>query len=392
MAKVQYKGRRRGVLIPLLAVLITALLGIAALTINCSWLMYNRINSQNTADLSSRAALIQLTGDTEYDGRIDRARDLAVRMYELNIDRTNASIDAESIRFGVWERGQGNADNQFTEKFNDSDVIAAVHVDQPTKAVDRNVKVYLSEFVGGTQSVDIVSEAIASTRPLDIFLCLDASRSMNRYSVQPGKQRFPPGSALNLRPVAGSRYFEMLDTVELFLAAMRDVNPNARIGLVTFGGGPNETSRNRNKVVSPLDATLARLEDPLALVVSPAVEGIVETLESYTELPTLGLGTSIYDGVRISVENFDNLESSKHIILLSDGQQAAVETLPSIEGGILAAAEGIRVHTIAFATNANELNAIADETGGSKFFAESEDELREAFAQLLGKFRTQLVD
>ena len=35
---------------------------------------------------------------------------------------------------------------------------------------------------------------------------------------------------------------------------------------------------------------------------------------------------------------------------------------------------------------------IANETGGENFTALSEEELRQAFADLLGRFRTQLVD
>ena len=92
--------RRTGAIIPLLAIVMAAILAVAALTINSNWLMYNSINAQNTADLSARSALVKVIGDTEFDGRIDRARDLAVRMYELNIDRDSDGINGERIRFG----------------------------------------------------------------------------------------------------------------------------------------------------------------------------------------------------------------------------------------------------------------------------------------------------
>ena len=53
---------------------------------------------------------------------------------------------------------------------------------------------------------------------------------------------------------------------------------------------------------------------------------------------------------------------------------------------------GVTVHTISFGGNINVMENIANETGGENFTALSEEELRQAFADLLGRFRTQLVD
>lgn len=388
----KYRNSRSGTLVPLMAVLIVALLSLAALTINSSWLMYNQINVQNSADLSSRSGLVKLIGDTEFEGRIDRARDLAVRMYDLNIDREGASIDPESVRFGIWSEGQGDDPSSFDEKFDDNDPISAVHVDQPTRAQDRNVKVYLSQFLGGRDSLEVVSEATSNTRNVDIMLSLDVSRSMNQYSEYRGDVKYPPGTDLNTPPHEDSRYFEMIATVKIFLDAMRDVNPNARVGLVTFGGGPLARNRRRNPVVSPLDDDKARFEEPLSLVLSPQISRIPETLESYIDYPALGLGTSIYEAVRLPSLNFDDIDSSKHIVLLSDGDQALVDSPAPINAVDFAMDRGILVHTIAFATDDRQLNEIADATGGAKYSAGNEEELREAFAQLLGRFRTQLVE
>lgn len=94
------RNQRRGAIIPLLAFVIIALLVIAALTINSSWLLYNQLNVQNAADLSARSSLVKIIEDTEFEGRIDRARDLGVRLYELNLDRPDAQFDPNSIRFG----------------------------------------------------------------------------------------------------------------------------------------------------------------------------------------------------------------------------------------------------------------------------------------------------
>ena len=384
--------RRTGAIIPLLAVVITVILGIAALTINSSWLMYNQVNAQNTADLSSRSALVKVIGDTEVNGRIDRARDLAVRMYRLNIDRDSSGIDRDRIRFGSVEDDTA-FEPVFVESNSDNSPVSAVHVDTPVAAEQKGVKVFLSQFLGGRKTVDIVSQAKASTQPLDLILCLDASRSMAARSTD-GK--FPAGGGLNKPPLAGSRWFELKETVALFLNAMQLVNPNARIGLVTFGGGASEeiVQRTGKGVRSPLDDEFARLDQALTLVISNEANQINDTLNSYgADLPALGLGTSIIDGLQISLDSFDDSPSSKHIILLSDGDQAAVGNRPApINAAYDAADAGVIVHSISFGGNIGVLSSIAEKAKGSNFTALNDDQLKEAFATLLGRFRTQLVD
>ena len=268
------RNQRRGAIIPLLAFVIIALLVIAALTINSSWLLYNQLNVQNAADLSARSSLVKIIGDTEFEGRIDRARDLGVRLYELNLDRPDAQFDPNSIRFGRI------ADLSASEPVliatqNDAFPISAVQVVPPEEQSKREVKVFLSNFLGGRESVNISADATTSTRPIDIVLCLDASRSMNRTSQ--ANNAFPPGgTTINEPPLPGSRWFELVDTVGLFLDAMQQVNPNARVGLVTFGGGANAQvlANAGGGIESDLDDDFARFEQELTVVISPQIANI----------------------------------------------------------------------------------------------------------------------
>ena len=76
----QKLSQRSGAVLPLIAVFITAFMLVAALTINSNWFMFNHTNAQNTADISARASLQKIIVDSQADGRIDRARDLGVRL------------------------------------------------------------------------------------------------------------------------------------------------------------------------------------------------------------------------------------------------------------------------------------------------------------------------
>ena len=154
-----------------------------------------------------------------------------------------------------------------------------------------------------------------------------------------------------------------------------------------------------------------------------------------------GLGTSIYDGISYSLEALDDPNATRHVILLSDGQplptggtsinepplprqpgrpntrvaarNASTENVTihtiSFSGNSLTAsrgsladpihespqemrAENVTIHTISFSGNFSALREVAEETGGENFTAYSQEELQQAFTELLGAFRVQLTD
>ena len=98
---------------------------------------------------------------------------------------------------------------------------------------------------------------------------------MNRTSIDGDLPE--GGTTIHEPPLPGSRWFELTETVALFLAAMQESNPSARVGLVTFGGGIT-TSKH---IASELDAELARLENGLTVVIANEIEDLVGTMESY---------------------------------------------------------------------------------------------------------------
>ena len=385
----QKLSQRSGAVLPLVAVFITAFMLVAALTINSNWFMFNHTNAQNTADISARASLQRIVVDSQGDGRIDRARDLGVRLYNLNITRNGPGFSPERIRFGNTQ-GDGTG-NTFSEVFSDSDVVSAVFVDSPVQLEQQNVEVFFAGLLGSGPHVKIVADATVSTRPIDIILCLDASRSMNRLSGGTQNELPPGGTSIHEPPLPGSRWHSLTDTVVLFLDALRDTNPNARVGLVTFGGGA--TPNANQQPPSPLDDDLSRFEVPLTVVVDNDVANINAVMDSYIDHPALGLGTSLYDGIETSIGAFQtDTNSVRHIVMLSDGSQAAVTRPDPIVAASAASQANIVIHTISFDGDLETMQDIADETGGATFAAASDDELREAFAQLLGRFRVQLVD
>lgn len=382
--------RRKGAILPLVAVLLSALLIIAAITINTNWILYHQINVQNSTDLAARASLVKILADSEFEGRTDRARDLGARIYELNLDRPDPQFSSDRIEFGRIPDPLA-LEPVFIESGSTDDPISAVQIVPSEATAEQRVSMLFRNILS-RDTVDLNADATVSTRPVDVMLCLDASRSMNRRSSGGG---FPPGgTSINEPPLPGSRWFELVDTVAVFLQAMKETNPNARVGLVTFGGGFEGIPGPNFDPPSELDEEYARTEQGLTVVISNQINGINQTLQSYgSDYPALGLGTSLYDGIIDSLAAFDNDSASKHIIMLSDGQQAAVGSRPGpIVAAEAAANDDVTIHTISFGGNFGVMTNIANETAGSNFTAFSEDQLREAFGQLLGRFRVQLVD
>ena len=377
---------RKGAILPLMAVLLIVLISIAALTIDSNWMLYNVTNSQNSADLAARSSLVRIQNDNNRNLRVARARAIGKRIYDLNYDR-EGEYNADRILFGSLQDSTVT-DPVFIENTSDRAPVSAVNVQAPTNIAQQRVSLFFGSLFDSQADPLIFADAVTGTRQIDIFLCLDASRSMNRL---PNKG-FPPGaSSIHEPPLPGSRWFELKDTVQLFLAEIKAVNPNARVGLVTFGGGfpiyPAAAVAD-----SPLDATNARLEIPLELVISDEIGAIVDTMNAYTNFEALGLGTSIYDGVLTSLQEFENDNASRQIILLSDGNQV-IENRPSpAVAGQEALQAGVVVHTISFGGDFAALKGISTATGGSDFTAVTVEELREAFSQLLGRFTVNLVD
>ena len=378
-------NNRAGAVLPLMVALLVAVIGIAALSINSNWLMYHRINAQNTADLTARSAMARVQSDVRED-KVDHAKELGRRIYNLNYDRDGVEISTDQIQLGSLTNFDSNMPDFVKDESHDSS-FSAVHVLEPTIESHGSVPVFLSNFVGGTKNVKVVASATSSTKPVDIMLCLDASRSMNRVSTS--DKGLPPGAkGIHEPPRKGSRWFEVKDTIELFLASLVTENPNARIGLVTFGGGIKQSKH----ITSDLDLDWARTEVNLVAATHGDIT-INETLESYvTDFPALGLGTSIYDGLDSSLAAFDNHEASRHVILLSDGKQVAQGRPAETNAAYDAADAGVRVHTISFGSNIKSLPEISDITSGTNFTALNEEQLQAAFRQLLSAFRVQLAD
>lgn len=362
------RTKRKGAVLPLLAVIMVALILVLGLMVELSWLYSSRFEAQSASDLAARSALARLYANpNDLDqAAIDDAKNIGALVYGRNF--STAPITANDLALGFT-----NDDKSFTELTTQSDF----------RNITASRVTYQQQFTPllGTlvakEEVNLPVFSVAEANRVQLVLCLDASRSMNR-AVDVSAGKFPPGgTSIHEPPLPGSRWFALQDAVDDFLQGFED--RSSQLGLVTFGGGID----NPDRLDSPLDDEFARVELGLDKFSTngPLTQS---TMFGYTQEPALGLGTSIYDGLDESVTMLQqsSTPAKQYIILFTDGEQVAPGRPSEIDAGDRAATEGISVFTIAFSTNSANLKTISDTTGGQTFSVNTADGLKKAFTAI----------
>ena len=378
------RKQRNGAVLPLIAFLMLSLILALGLMVELNWLSASRFEAQSASDLATRSALARLYDNTTNLDQlaIDEAKDLGVEIYQRNFP--SLPIAAADLDFG---RLDGT-----TEDF---EVLANENqfIDITASRVEHQQR--FTPLLGtllAQSDIDLPVFTVAETGRFELYLALDASRSMNRTAD--GATEFPPGgTTIDEPPLPGSRWFTLLEEVENFLDLVEQTDTGtgasaSLIGLTTFGGGLNPFM-----TPSPLDADFGRFEFAAApLAVNNPL--IIQRLEDYSQLPALGVGTSIYDGVQLATQQLQTTQTPRQqfIVLFSDGFQAVNGQRPNeLEAAQDAANLGITIYTIAFATDNQNLADIAKITGGESFSANNQQELQDAFTAIARSLSTRVA-
>jgi Ca-activated chloride channel homolog len=245
--------------------------------------------------------------------------------------------------------------------------------------------------VAAIQLVALTLAVVASARPVErstertrsegrILVLHDVSLSMMATDVEPDRFTAAQEAAL-----------DFVDQVEL----------SVEVGLVSFSGSVNvevPPTLDRNRI--------ARGIENLELAEATAIG---DALASATRLLVQLADDLTADGDAAGADQLDADRVPGVIVLLTDGETTVGQ--PTLEGAERAAEVGIPVFTIAFGTpdgaildpggsgqlipvpvRPEEMQAVAELTGGAAFEAATEAELTQAYDQIRGSLGETLGD
>ena len=373
--------QRSGSIIVLTAVSLIVLLIFAALLVDVAWMSSIQTEAQLASDISVRGALSSYVNDRStdsYDVRVARAQAVGETLFENTVvGRGTIDVDPTSFVFGV-------RDEAGTFSPSSTDFANSVRLDLPNIRPDG-----FGLFLGPLIGVDTFNTSPSSTStydPIDLVLCLDISRSMAK---EVGSNNAPNGDT-DLPPAPGSRWRALEDSVNVFLQSAESQAPSLRIALISFGGG------RFNRVVTPWDEERTRLMNGFDFI--GANRSNIEDSLAFISSNTLAADTPMRQALELSRTVFqqNSLETTgKVCILLSDGR-ATHSTGDPLPAATALAQDEVTIHTIYFAgsdtAGLTQLQAIANEGGGLALNADNEQQLDDAFKQILSLLSVSIVE
>ena len=388
---------RNGAMLVAVAVVMMMILIFSAFLIDVSWMALSKVELQSAVDEASRAALLNYAESDPSQSesrRIKDARKVARDIFQENIvGGKSRDVDLECFVFGhsiYSEHGLASFSAGATPYNSVQGVV------QASNGTTSSISLFLAPIFG-VNDFRPWADAIVGLKHIDIIVLTDASRSMTRTPNSPdekGKRIHPPGGSKRKPPVDGSRWFYMLDALDIYVSEVQAVHQDAWIGLVSFGGGVSDAV----KPIYPELELPSRREFELSCIQDDD-DYLTESMRDYSDSP-LGYGTDIAGALRQAMDMFASrgrTGSQRFILLLSDGAPWLPGGEPT-EDVILAASQaGITIHSVVFGLYNQEANALmnyaADETGG-KFFgnAESGDELEATIRDMAKAYPVRILD
>ena len=360
------------------------LLVLAAFLVDIAWMSVIQSEAQLASDVATRGALTAFVNDrsnNNYAGRVRNAQAVGETIFEsFEIGSDVLDVDPTSFQFG-----HRNADDVFVEKLPNRrgrGSASAVRLELPN-ANPNGFDLFLTPIFGVDQFNTSPSTTV-SFDPIDVVLCLDMSRSM---AWEVGSQNGPGGVTIHQPVVPGSRWLELVDSVELFLDKAEERSPSLQISLVTFGGGEFK------EVPSPWDTNPSRIDTDLDFIF--AAREPIRTKMDFITNSVLGWRTPTKEALAQTIIVFDTQSSPasrKILVLLSDG---AATTGPPIDAAQTVADDGVTIHTIYFAGTARgeqPMRDIATLGGGMYLDADNTTELDDAFDRILSLLSVRMVE
>lgn len=362
--------RRRGAMLPLIAVLLPMLLVFLGFAVDLAYMQTTRLELQAVADSAARAGATRLSQTDD----VAASRALAVSIAGQNTVAGSAlQLRDSEIEVGRTIR---NASGKWVFT-NGATPANAVRVTAQRTRASRGGAVPL--FFGaliGTPSFQPVTSATASFLNVDICLVLDRSTSMKEGVDEDGSM-YTSDPKFCRAPDAQSRWKILDGAVRVFVAELNDSDAEERVALATYSSdlsGYSPALCGASSQPSSLDRHL----DGNLSAITAAMDRLTTSVWNGNTYIESGMRTGL---TALQDTRYGRVGADKVMIVLTDGN----ENVGSAEAAARdIALEGVTVHTITFSNSANQttMRNVAQMCGGEHFHCSTAESLRQVFRQL----------
>lgn len=359
---------RKGSIIVLVSVLIVVLIAMAAFTVDVAYMQMVRTELRASTDAAARAGAGALARTQNKNAAIQTAIDVAARN---RVGGRSHKIDPSEVQVGNVARTASGA-MVFSEG---GTRLNAVRVNSSLTKGSAHGPVGL--FFGGaigTKSFSPSFSATAAQSENDICLVIDRSHSMcfdmtgvdfsypDKTKIKAELYKTPPHPTL-------SRWAALRDAMESFFTVLESLNPQPRVGLVTWASDMGNTS----PVVS-IDSPLSDDKYPIKF--------FIKNRGNKEMLGATNCAAGIDAGVLMLNSDTKRPFANKIMILMTDGQWNQGRS--PVEAAMDAAAQGVVIHVVTLlpAANQPDMDQVAAITGGQRFHANDRASLIAAFEKL----------
>jgi Ca-activated chloride channel homolog len=377
---------RPGAITILLCVLLVGLLTLGAFAIGIAQMQLARVETQIVADCSSLSGAC-LIGET-HTGGLNTPELMAHGMPQRNtILGQSGNVNPNDVVLGRVALNDHGAQVFRPTRLSPN----AVKVTMRLGEGQAMTKVPLMfPFMMDIKSFGLERTSVSAKMAHDLALVMDRSSSMLRF-VDNNNTPFDPRfqRAANYPHPTLSRWGVMVRATDPLFAAFAASKIEENFSLITFGSdssGNNASGQRVRYNASDLDVALTR--DP-----NPIKSTLRQMFDSRPIIGNTRIDAGIDNAVQALTGDSNRDYAFKTIILLTDGQQYPYTTA-HFESARRAAARGITIHAIAFASLSgySDVQTIASIGGGKSFLAPDGETLRRTFEAIAKMAPIALVE
>jgi Ca-activated chloride channel homolog len=361
-------SQRRGVVVVLVCFLAIALLACVIFSVDVAYMQLCRTRLRAATDAAARAAGEALSREQDLDASRQAALDIAqmnlVAGTPLLLDEDHDIVFGNSTQqaSGAWAFAPGG------------DPINAVRVfgRRTRNAPSGSVPTFFGR-VFNVMDFQPLSSATVVRLDRDICLVVDRSSSMKLFLTDTAPTMSTSDSRFCKTPnMSKSRWGALAGAVQVFVDALDTTPQIEHVGLVSYGSkqiGSYCGYWSKASIDADLSSDTADVTAAMQTISSKKFNGMTN------------IAAGIENGISVLTSEEARPFAAKTMVLMSDGAYTE-GTQPRLVAP-QAAAENIVIHTITFGeANPDEMQAIADATGGNHYVAPDAQALQDVFEEI----------